>query len=75
VTAQSEAKAILTRRMQILASAPSFSSLRFNVPQLAVANWVWARAIRRSIAFVPFAIKGVLLQRSNLLIGRVRPRR
>lgn len=45
---QAEAKAILTRRALIFTDAPIFKNFSRIVPQVAAANCVWARPIRRS---------------------------
>src|SRR3954470_21720103 len=45
---QAEAIATWIRRTLTLTSAPIFSSVRRMLPQLARANWVKARPIRRS---------------------------
>lgn len=40
--------ATLTRRTLMRTSAPIFGSFNRTVPQVAVANWVWASPMRRS---------------------------
>lgn len=45
---QAEAIATLTRQMLMRISDPIFSSLRRRVPQVAWADWVCARPMRRS---------------------------
>ena len=45
---QPEAMATVMRRTLIRTRAPIFSSLRRMLPQVASANWVWAKPMRRS---------------------------